>query len=338
MNQLLTNFGATQNEGTDANFIDGAMCFRTDTNTLYQVSAGSFVEFFDFDAVKAQGNPDVSFTSGGTYQGKMSLSSVGGVTTWTLYDSADAVVMTFSNDATNKNIWRGHNANGIEISSLNAAYRLALSDTETSLESGSTLKLKSGTLQLQDALTDTVGPLLSIGNASAGANQNLATDASGRIVASALPAGNFIGLTDTPSSYGTAGQSVIVNPAADGLIFGAASGGAGTPAMLDVDPLQSIFTPSRPATVMTIGTEYQINIASSAIDADHPFTVASNEIRVDSGTEDFQAILDYVIDIDPTSWVTTASDGANRFLRRDVLEEERDDSRRYAPRFLHSRR
>ena len=100
------------------------------------------------------------------------------------------------------------------------------------LESGAALKLKSGTLQLQDALTDTVGPLLSIGNASAGASKNLATDTAGRIVATDLPAGNFIGLTDTPSSYGTAGQSVIVNPAADGLIFGAASGGAGTPAIV----------------------------------------------------------------------------------------------------------
>ena len=91
--------------------------------------------------------------------------------------------------------------------------------------------------------------------------------------------------------------------------FGGASTGGGM-----ANPAESFFTPSLPAAVRSAIGEHQVNIAAGTISADHPFTVSNNAIVVAAGTDPFAAVLDYVLDIDPTHW-TSGATGPNSGAR-----------------------
>ena len=94
----------------------------------------------------------------------------------------------------------------------------------------------------------------------------------------------------------------------------APSGGSTSGGNLVVEALESTFTPSLTGAVRSAVGETQINIASTSIDANHPFTVSGNGIVVAVGTTSFQATLDYVLHIDPTHWTSSANAGGNRLF------------------------
>ena len=79
-------------------------------------------------------------------------------------------------------------------------------------------------------------------------------------------------------------------------------------------PEESFFTPSLPAAVRSAAAETQINIAAGTLSASHPFTVSNNGIVVAPGTDTFFAIIDYVLELNPTSWRTDANQGGNRLF------------------------
>ena len=93
------------------------------------------------------------------------------------------------------------------------------------------------------------------------------------------------------------------------MVFGtvATTGGSGTPA-------ESFFTPSLPSAVRSAVGETQINIAAATISNTHPFTVSNNAIVIPAGTDDFFAVIDYVLELNPTHWVSDANQGGNRIF------------------------
>lgn len=66
----------------------------------------------------------------------------------------------------------------------------------------------------------------------------------------------LIGLSDTPSSFGTAGQALVVNSNADGLIFDDISGGGGSYADSDVDAHINVSGASENDILSWNGTDY----------------------------------------------------------------------------------
>jgi|SaaInlV_125m_DNA_1040241.scaffolds.fasta_scaffold00235_2 plastocyanin len=66
----------------------------------------------------------------------------------------------------------------------------------------------------------------------------------------------IIGLSDTPSSFGTAGQALVVNSNADGLVFDDISGGGGSYADSDVDAHINVSGASENDILSWNGTDY----------------------------------------------------------------------------------
>ena len=83
---------------------------------------------------------------------------------------------------------------------------------------------------------------------------------------------------------------------------------------LEVSPLESTFTPSLAAATRATVGETQISITAGTIATGHPLTVTGNGIVVAAGTSPFQAMLDYVLEIDPTGWTSAADSGGNRLF------------------------
>ena len=94
----------------------------------------------------------------------------------------------------------------------------------------------------------------------------------------------------------------------------APTGGGDGASPVVASPVESIFTPSLAAGTRSAVGETQINIAASSINSNHPLSVSSNGIVVAAGTTPFQAMLDYVLEIDPTGWTNALDSGGNRLF------------------------
>ena len=265
----------------------GALCLRTDNDILYRVNASrQWVAFADFRTLAALARPFLDFytTPTGTKTGRLTLST----TTFEVADNNDAAWLRFVRQTGGRaDIMPRSGTAGLGVTSLNQSYGLFLTDTLTELRSARTTLMKTATLQLQDAVTAAMGPLVTVGVTPAGPNKTFGTDAAGRF-----------GAFDSPP--------------------GAGGGTGNTPT-----PVESFFTPSLPAAVRSAVGETQINLAGMTISPDHPFTVTSNGIVVDSDAEPFSVALDYVLHLNPTAWTsgaTTPTRGANASGNRLFVE------------------
>lgn len=101
--------------------------------------------------------------------------------------------------------------------------------------------------------------------------------------------GSFLSLTDTPGTYGTAGQAVIVNGTEDGLVFGDVSGAdielaffaGGVPGNAE---LISVFCAAGPFT-LPAGLTGSVGYAGTAPTAAATFTLTRNGLSI--GTVNF---------------------------------------------------
>ena len=281
-------------------FPTGGWAYRADTGDLLQRTATGWDTLINIPDVAAIGKPTVRFydTPGGTEQGRLTVVKIG-AGNWRLTAQTETGTTFFNAEHRTNGVLeiKAQTAAGLQLVARTATNpsKLVLTDTAAELVGNTSLALQSPTLSLS-ALSATAAPTLSIAGQSVAANRMLGTDAAGMLAALAIPTG---GPPWLPATLGTAGQGLIVpdTPGATMAEWGTVSGAGGT-------PLESFFTPSLPAATRSAVGETQINIAAATIANDHPFSVSSNGIVIAAGTDAFAATLDYVLDINPTAWVT----------------------------------
>ena len=289
----------------------GALCLRLDNDIIYRVNASrQWVEFLDIRGLQTLGRPWLDFyTTTDSKTGRLGvhLGTPNTIKQFMVYDETDQAWFRVQKNADGRVDIRAVAATGTALTSLDQSYGLYLTDSLTELRATLTALVKAGTLQLQDPVTATLAPLITLGTAPAGANKMLGTDSDGRVAALTQPTSYP---TFLPTTIGEAGQGLVVNAGGTVVEWSdnvGSGGGGGT-------PLESFFTPSLPAAVRSAVGETQINIAAATLADDHPFTVVSNGIVIAAGTEPFVATLDYVLDINPTAWVTPGT-GPNQGAR-----------------------
>ena len=152
-----------------------------------------------------------------------------------------------------------------EIVARNAAITVAVEDVETSAGDGINISA-NGEISLELATGGNRGGVTLTSNANAAntSGSGVAMSPAGvDAKIAAIPDETFTGLPDTPASFGTAGQQLVVNPAGTGLAYAtpAAGGGGGVDydaALVDVNneitlaAQQQVHT-STPYTI-TVGT------------------------------------------------------------------------------------
>ena len=253
----------------------GGWLFQEDTEVIKKRAGSSFTDVLDLRRTRGLAAPDLDFvTSAGTDLGTIRGSSP--LTGQTQYDFLNPAGVSQGRILAGQNVF--------SIRSASNASALTLSNIAPSFTSTGTINIGGRNINLQTATLDisqaapnlTLTPTLELGGTAVAANKYLGTDSAGRLAALDAPTG----------------------------------GGGGVAG----DPAESFFTPSLPAAVRSAVGETQVNIAAGTIDADHPFSVTGNGIVVAAGTNPFFATVDYVLEINPTSWQTDANQGANRLF------------------------
>ena len=231
----------------------GTFALRTDNDTLYVVNSSSAWEAFcDFAAIRTLGRPNYDvYNSGGTLQGRITMSLSGTATTFIVENAAgtDVFQVKYDTAATGtKTSVQAIDTSGIRLSSLDEGFKIELTDTETLVQAVTGLKLKAATLLLEDA-AGTGSPLLSLGGTSAGASKALGTDASGAIEAydRPTPYPSFM-----PTTIGTNGQGLIVSGGA--VVFGTVATTGGGVSLTDV-LAQTTYASATAGTANTSATQ-----------------------------------------------------------------------------------
>jgi plastocyanin len=144
-------------------------------------------------------------------------------------------------------------------------------------------------------ITDAASDLTDLGITDGSSGQVLTTDGAGNFSFETVTSGgsgatNFIELSDTPSSFGTAGQVVAVNSTGDGLIFTddqTGTGGEDNQNAFSSVAVSGETTVTADTTTDTLTLQAGSNIALTT--SNNTVTIAST---ADSGATDFDALSD----------------------------------------------
>ena len=169
----------------------GALCLRLDNDVIYRVNASrAWAAFLDIRGLQTLGRPWLDFyTSTNTKTGRLGvhLGTPDTIKQFMVYDETDAAWFRVQKNTAGRVDIRAVAATGTALTSLDQSYGIYLTDSLTELRATLTALIKAGTIQLQDPVTATLAPLITLGNAPAGPNRMLGTDASGRVAALAMP-------------------------------------------------------------------------------------------------------------------------------------------------------
>ena len=241
----------------------GAWLLQDDTEVIKKRSGSSFTDVLDLRRARGLAAPDLDFIdSSGTEQGTIRASVASNLSTFTLLNPGGTAFAAIK-----------QGSNFVRLQRTDNAYLRAF-DTSIELRATGNVELRGSYLALLGTGGTGKGPRLSFGTVAVPANRFLGTDASGYLVPLTSPAGSetFIGLTDTPASFGSVGQSIRVATGGTALEFyNPTSGGATT--FLGLADTPSSFTGQA-------GNWFKVNAAGNAIEfvAEPSFTLAPNSV------------------------------------------------------------